>query len=853
MIHFNPIEYPVLNKRNITLKKLSDKIFEVTRCDGRIFYGKRLQIFLNNTAYIGRYSYSIDNNKKTPVSLLIFDVNAPTKDGDYIIYETFDIPEDNQALTFQDIHEKFDEIKTPAIVKNIAGIDDIGSLGLVDGFQTLKIDQSLYSFKTSVNYELNNKSWTNIFEIRVEPNKLNTYQLFLYSTNIQQNNLFINIELGITGDCEKYYITNHSHFNQSKSFDYLKNRYKLNNIFPDNILLQLDAVKYESGYYVTLRLKLDNGFSNSINLEGYINCRHPHDLWGPKVGEKIIKNKYNLLLNGSEDSEDSEDYIVIDQTLLYADNNGEQRIISWGESILKEVEIEKSINIKDLNSGYYKITKEHKPIDFPDLTKFAEIKIDETTLFKSSWNIATLVILKDKKYMLYLDSGHVFIGYYNNSSNIIVWNLFSLYGHKHTVDDIKESESKKFVSQKQIDDWQATTDKLNNYSWKDYLLKSNGTEDTTEIKNSLTKQGDTAVLIDNLKNPIIYVRNNSGKNIPTSIGALKVENESVLQPETQGVLIRQSTLDRLNGLGIGYRISKDKEQYILINNETKYYSSNNNKYFDLVKRTYTVSPGNNSINIGFENDIADDNSLLIGIGLSQTINTNKLILGKWNNPVTDALIEFGIGNSNSDRKNAFWYIKNLLTVNGNFYNNNLNQRGYLLVNGQDPIENNFVTHDEFDPVRDNVDEILDNSFFVKLVPLNESNKSLIKRILNINEYSDNNLFDITFLLNDKHNFGIYNSSTELYSLNSNYEFIIIDIIEQYPDKDDTDEFEEIKLKITSDDFDEDTGALILTLPKARKLKIKNKTNNKEKEINLFEEISKQDFLSNQITINITGI
>ena len=855
MIHLNPIEYPILNKKQLTLKRIDSKKFEIINSfDSRLFYGKKVQIFLNNTSYIGRYTYSHINN--TITNYLIFENNAPTNTGTFnvTIYDTFIVPEDNQALTFQDLQEKFKDNKRPVIIENFEGINDIGSNNIVDGFQTLKIDQSLYSFKKNNSCILSNKNWVQIFTGIVENDKLNRYQLFLYSTNINDN-LFINLELGITGNCEKYYIKNNSHFNQLYSFDYIKNHNNIDNVYSDNIELQLTKLKFGSEYYVTLSLKLNNDYTKEISLEGYINCRHPKDLWwSPNTLE--LNSGEILLLNSGHST-------AIDQTLLYIDNNGEQRTITYGESILKEIELTKeSIDIQNLNPGYYKILSENKPKSIPG-NNDGSVNSD---YFKTLvWSSATLVILQNNKYLFYTNTGHTFIGYLKDSK--ICWELFSVYGHIHSTDDLTVGNNK-FVSQEQIDTWNNTKEKLDNYSWRPYLLKNDGTEDTVKIETSFNKSGDAAILFDSENNPIIKVRDFNCNLISTSIGALTVESENVFQPETKGTLIKQETLDRLNKLGIGYRL-KD-EQYVLINNNSNLYHTEN-IFFDLVKRVVSTNPGNKSINIGFENEIAKDNSILFGIGLKSFNNNenNKLIIGEWNNPVKNALIEFGIGSSNNDRLNAFWYTENkLFTVNGNFFNNDSDKIGYLLVNGQDPIVNDFVHLDEFAKAVNTLNNEItklkqntDDSIFVKLIPIDSNIKPIIRRIRIINENSEYNCFDILITLNGTNGFTeeIINEITEInedgdeikigeekyWDINDNYTFEICNF--DY----DNNEFNEDFELLDSDFYKIDDGNLtLINIPKLSILKITNELNNNIVEINISDYINSLDFISNKITLDV---
>ena len=914
MIHFNPIDYPTLNKREITLTKTyTPNKFEVLNKDGgRVYYGKRLNIFLNNTKYAGRYTYSIIN--ETIKKYLIFeDDNVPTLNGNYTIYETFIIPEENQALTFQDIQEKFESNKTPAIVENISGINDIGSLNLVDGFETLKLEQSLFGFKTDIEYNLSNNS-TQFRTFRIEPNKFNKYQIFLYSKNVNDdlvyNKIFINLELGVNGDCTRYYIKNHSHIGQNESFQQIKNQYiNQNFVISNDIKISLTKIAYDEYNYVTINFQIVNDIDTNINipLEGYIWCRHPQDLWTPE--EANSGSKTLMKLNG-------QDQISIDQTLLYADNWGEQRTIIWGESIIKEIEIiNKDIdtvqtNITDLKPGYYKFARETAPWGIPGkITNITDYTSDSSEYENDEypneycekinlvgyyanlkWTQASLVVLQNDKYMLYTNDKHIFIG--KKDGKDIEWYLLSEYGHTHNTDDLIVGKNK-FVTQEQIDTWTETTNRLNSYTWKPYLTDDKGVELTKDIEASLSGKGYAGIMFDNLGNsnisgnPIIYVHNGN-RLIPVSIGALTVESEKVIQPEILGTLIKQSTLDKILGLGIGYRTSNNEnnEQYILINNLTAYYkpdydsTKSNKKFFDLVRRTHTSSPGDYSINLGFENAVAGDNILFLGTGLKSNnlIDSNKIVIGKWNQPIETALIEFGIGtgedtDTEKNRKTAFWYSiendKKIFTVDGNFFNNDNSKYNYILVNGADPIINDFVHYSEFIPVKEKIDEIVDNSIFIKLEPLDESIKPLIRRVTVIDDWSEYNIYDITFKLNGLNDFSTKfienrNDDGELiyieWKLKDNFIFFIKEYENpkdsEYEDDED-DEYSEYdeyeKIEINYKNFNDDGTLIVSEIKKASIIKIQNTSNNKFVEINLFDYINSLDTLSKYITINVTSL
>lgn len=866
MIHLNPIEYPKLIKRTIKISQLQDNIFTVVSNDCRIFYGKRLTIVLDNTTYIGRYSYSYINEEiKT---LLIFDdkENLPAN-GIYTVYETFVIPEDNQAITYQDLFEKLEFQKVPAKVDNVSGINDIGSYNLVDGFQTLKIDQSLYGFKIAKDIVISeNINELSSITVKIDKDKFTKYQLCLYSqTDVES---IINLELGFANNGNEYYIKNNSHFAQEYSFQYLKNYLSEPNYNTNNdIIISLSKVDYNLETYVTIYFKTEN--VATLNYSGYVFCKHPQDLWVPDQLNTVI-NSGILKLNGQKE-------IKIDQTLLYADKCGEQRTITWGESIYKEIKIDATkvsdIVLVNLPVGYYKIERNTAPYGIPGKTTDSSILTSDLSKYandysKLEWANATLVVLSNNKYMLYTNKKHIFIGT-KNSDKDIEWHLLSEFGHKHSTDDLTIGNNK-FVTQEQIDEWTSSANKLKNYSWKQYLLKDDGSENTQEIRNSLNIKGYAGILFDEFNNPIIYVNDGNGNLIPTSIGVLTVESKNVFEPYKKGTLIKQETLDKVLGLGIGYRTSLNNEQYILINNLTNNYpdKTSNKRFFDLVKRTTIATPGNNSINFGFENIVAKENSILIGIGL----NSNTISIGKWNKPVDyynqpidDVLLDFGIGTDNENRKSAFWYTENLLTVNGNIFNNNINELGYILINGKEPIINDFVHQEEFNKVKNKVDDITDNSVFIKLIPADINIKPIVQRLLAIDDYSEYNIYNVIVKLNDFDSFGEIESQqfdedgnliSIIWKLKDNYKFSYKLISTDIENEDEDDEqlkpkFEEIS--ITSKNFDDNGVLSLCEIQKSSIIKIENTSNGKFVEINMIDYINSLSIIGQEITLNVTEL
>ena len=856
MIHLNPVDYPILNKRIISVSPTKDKnIFTVNTSNEscRLFYGKRLSIIIDNETFIGRYSYSLISEEFN--NLLIFDEKCPniTKNNtELTIYETFVVPDDNQTVTFQDIQEKFRDNKVPAIVESVSSINDIGSNNLVDGFQTLKIDQTSYGFKLPTAITLTEENDSK-FILNVEPNKFNKYHIILYakSENPGTTESFgmINFELGVAGDCSNYYIKNYSHKIQRNSFEFEKLKYNTPYVeiisgghcdcdIP--IILKLEKLTISNNTAINVYLKLElpsdyKGLNWKQDYYGYIYCRHPQDLLVPE--EKYnVSTGISLLFNNNDTVD------ISDESLLYIDRCGEQRTIIPGETLCKEILIDDNqIEINNLPKGYYKIFKENAPYGIPGY----DLLDDHNEYYNSlNWETATLIVYDNNKYMIYTDNKHIFLGSLNIEENKIIWNLLSEYGHTHRTDELIISES----TQKKIDEWDATSKTLENYSWRNY-----SEELSNNLKEYLSKKGDAVIQFDTKidNNPIIYI--NTGESIiPASIGILKVDGNYIEKPWEKGTLVSNDKLTKIEGLGIGYKLN-GKSQYVLINNQESNYKDviPTNKFFDLVPRTSITNPGNNSLNIGFDNQIAKNNSIYYGVGLINNEDTEKLIFGRWNNPIYKALIEFGIGSSVDDRKTAFWYSENLLTVSGNFYNNDSSKLGYLLVNGSDPIPNNFVSNNDFSELKEKVekfDSILDisgDSNIITLIPVDSNYEPVNVKILSVDIY--NIPFTVLLTLNGENNFGYEETVEEddeietYYELKENYKFFLI--------------YEESKedgvIDITDDIYINDNGELLIyDIEKTDTIRIKDISFNKSIDIIVADYIDENN-LSTTITIDVT--
>lgn len=725
MIHLNPIEYPKFNSRQLRILKVdtythpSGTQYKRLKIDlsgqqVRTYYGKRLLLFADNTnpytkvdskCFYGRYTIEQTNTQINHYLLIEDSKNYNFTTSSVIhVFETFAVVDENQVITFQDLQEKFESNKVKADV-DIFGINDIGSNNIVNGYQTEKINQSLYDFKTKLKYDciISKNNVTPQFVFRLHDNELNRFKIFLHDRTVNAKYL-INLELCIDGFCKYCWVKNNSHFEQENGFYNEKNQFNTLARPVTNFQLQLRKSIKGQECYLQVILSFDANIETVLNTTGYISCKHPEDLWITTIGT----TESNVILNGTTDR------IKIDQTLLFVDSYGEQRTVDYGETLIKSFPLTQ--NIVDKPVGFYHIVKvDGLPQDVPggakDVSRYSEnnVNIDKNYFATLEWEYANLTVYHNDHYLLVTNNYHLFIGKKSGLKNI-EWRLMTVEGHTHNTDNLIEGNINKFVRQEWINNWNDAVSQIVNSTWKPYNTEVTPNNVHTYIPNI----GEAIVIVNdptfNSNNPQIYIKNGSqGSPKPIGIGALKVEGNFVDKPWEDGFLIKASTLDKLQGLGIGLRIP-NTDKYILISNSTNQYNTDTNKFFDLVKRTHNdITVGNNSLNIGIDNEIATDNSVLYGVGLNTFSNLKQTIFGCYNK-LTEADIIFGNGTSISDRKNAFWYGNDTFIINGKIKLDNYDD-DLILVNNGEPIINNFAKQDEVIELRKIV-ESLDSSYII---------------------------------------------------------------------------------------------------------------------------------------------
>lgn len=747
MIHLNPIQYPKLIRRTIFIVNISGKeiIFKFTKEQARIYYGKLLCIIVNNTTIFGRYHVRetingiehfilSETNLSSSVSMLI--------GNEVEVLETFKVTDDTQATTYQDVRERLDSEQQDAVF-DINKISDYGIPGLLSGIESVKVKSLTYDYKFPS--EINVTSYFNpVVNVKLNRNRPNYFKLFLYnklSGSIEGN--LICLEFCIDGNGDYYYVKNYSHFSQSSNLS----RDILLYTDPErinNYELKLTRTLYQDGsanFVINLRL-VNN---DSEFLTGYFACNLPQDLWGNNA---TIASQNNVMkLNG-------QDSIVLNSSLLFADTYGEQKTFTLGDTPTKAIPLGKkdgasatdparNVYISSLPVGFYRINSSGCTIDGPCNTNDDSLNIEingknvNGGITKADWNSADLIVFNNTQAMYITDNGETFIGK-KTGTNKYEWHRLSVWGHQHSSLDVDDSDNdlKKFVTQEQIDNWNKALDELDKISWINYN-PTNSLIESENVNKYENRVGSTKLFVNQVGtgnglkeyagNAMIYANLGNGQQyVPLTIGALKVENAKVKNPWETGCLIKQSTINELGKLGIGIRIPETtvaqypnqtyRQQYVLIDNQVSYYQHTANqtvRFFDLVKRNNVVTVGTNSVNIGFLNSVAKQESILYGTGILNEF-TNQIIIGHWNAKTTkDIKFVVGTGDNDSNRRNAFWYrevLANGETQNYFHINGLVNLEGFepgmILVNGENPVINDFAHMADIDRLQAQIDKML---------------------------------------------------------------------------------------------------------------------------------------------------
>lgn len=706
MVHINPIEYPNLVKRSFDVIQISadrKRIeIDIAASNLRLYYGKLMMFFIDAAKYYGMYQVSFVNNVYK--HYLVLDAALPagvvTK---LITYETFVVSGDNQAITLQDVQERC--VATESKVTEF-GETNIGNSGLINGLQTLKINQALYDFKKDVDLNITN-SFTPVCDLKIPSiNTLARYRLFLYDS-VKTKGLFC-CDIIISSNADYCRLLIDSHILQSNNqneYDTLKN----------SIMLKLNKKLYSNGegfVTVNIGLKLNNNISDIYSLRGYIGCKSSNDLITPSV---TINSTTPVLLNGLE-------IIECDKTLISVDNYGEQRSARWKETIFQGARIRNTHLISNQTPGNY-IIDTLLPNDVPGGSVDDSVFGSENTKFTIDWSKANLTIypskdIEGKSYedlssnncLLITNSKRIFVGIINRTTKNVAWFELSTQNHVHHAKDIITNANYQFVNQIEKDSWNKGIGEIASTPWRPTVRSEADLPNNAMPGFSVTVTHSTT--FPGLS--VIYqFSQNAWKPVSVNIIPVMATTNAQVQYTNGGTLVNLDFISKVDTLGIGSLLVKGKEMYVSATNERSQYNTTltDSYFFDMVKRAGTnITPAIYSINFGFHNGMGEDNSVTIGnsinnpyvysvnIGTGLISKSNAITLGKYNSDIDDLILNIGNGTSNTERYSVLTLdrFSNLTLKGGNgFYYIEGIGPDMLLTSGGYTDSKEFVKRQEF--------------------------------------------------------------------------------------------------------------------------------------------------------------
>ena len=668
MISISPITYPNLIEKQLQFVSLdSSKKILTIKGNFRTYNGKLLYVVIDNQPAIdGIYNCDSAGIKTiTFASAVTVSLSSKIK-----IFETFEITDDNQSVTFQDIYENLNPVAAKTIDDLL--ISNQGKAGLLSGFDKTKLDSVLYDFKRKDKVTITNDS-IRVCNLKLNQSTINHFRIILYSTSV--NGLFDAL-LTVAPNCEYYSIRVISHLSD------------------DNIKLNLSKLVYDDG---SVYVGVDFGFEN--------NSRHEFQLYvGATCLDSFVLPKtaatqtVKLKLNGSEDS------VICDKTLISVDVNNEQRITYDNETILRSKVTQKT-KCYDLKAGYHLVEENKKPVDAP---------------VNSSFKVGTVIVFNDNKTLLFVDDKRqMFIGIKNDNNKNVDWTEIGYKEHKHSGSDINQDALHRFVTDEEKLKWNKTTAGLDSSVWRDPVADETKLPTNTILNTIITVAKHTQYG----NNPVVlqHVAENVWVPLNAKIFQTDITDSNNLYPGMSGSLVSPTLMSQIKAGGIGKSLTTavEKEQFIHVLTEARFYSGNN-KFFDINKRTNNVSIGNYVVSFGFENtNSIPDGSVLIGSKLEQVTVTNSVLigsglrgngvhLGSYN--LNNGVFTIGNGTKNDSRSNLFWITDTgqVTTKPSGSYKIDGVPETEILVSGGHISQDSFVLKSEFEKAKD---DFISREFF----------------------------------------------------------------------------------------------------------------------------------------------
>ena len=274
------------------------------------------------------------------------------------------------------------------------------------------------------------------------------------------------------------------------------------------------------------------------------------------------------------------------------------------------------------------------------------------------------------------------------------WFEISKKNHTHVPTDIIETTTKRFVSQQDVDNWNALLSSATVATvWKSPVTTP------TQLYSTYPTPGIGWT---------VYVLSTGSLHIFN--GSTWVNQKAYASAVNDGIITSQIFKDIVIGAGIDKKIDlKDSYIHRLTENPETIYGANysmiNDNHIDLVKRTtplitqlkeYTIQNGwnvnaygSNSVMYGKDINSNSNNNIGLGLGLEFSVE-NQIFLGKYNNSSNNVIFGIGNGNSNTERNNIFSVLNTGRTLAEGYSIPSGTQNDILLGNGDKLNKFDFI-------------------------------------------------------------------------------------------------------------------------------------------------------------------
>lgn len=314
------------------------------------------------------------------------------------------------------------------------------------------------------------------------------------------------------------------------------------------------------------------------------------------------------------------------------------------------------------------------------------------------------------------------------------WKGYSYSDHTHRLEDLTATANSTHFTQAEKDQLKKLSGAVS--YWKGTVASPNDIKSQEGVKNY-----DVYIVQNSAQGrPGLYQYFN-GNVIPLTIEALESYTGISMSSIPDKGLITKDFYNYIISVGIGKKKQNSDNGYIHTQNSDGIYNGSIQNFIDIVKRSSSISVGENSIAFGFGSTRAlNSYSVAIGTNVDDTFvgigsdlngvnrgvligqglkNTNGVALGQYNNDVTEGFA-VGIGSSDTNRENLFEVgMDKRVTADGfKTYTDHISERGadVLTSDGGTRSLEYFGTQEDIDSLKE---EKLDKggTMYMKLVPV----------------------------------------------------------------------------------------------------------------------------------------